>query len=323
VQIIDSIYFQGKWKGSKWDGSVFFPTIRNIKCGAADPAIAEALGDRPSWEKIRQVLIDNKLPIWPSMNEDCACVDCPEGYGLCTTAANLPLVGSDSYNICLPICGGQIVKPSENQDAITDTLTKSNCDVGCPEGYEWVNCDSSDCDRSDCKDGSDVGFCVKTPEANAKLRNNGINPQDYGPLIWDRVSCRWVCRNGVWVMDWGIGDPGPPNGVNPEDWYGEVYVDDPRFDEEIYLAPGGPGGVGQVVKKYKFRGDRFEIFQNDCEEGQIRSPENDCNCTELTSSGFGSDEFDFGSDEFGLPELPEGFVLFDDKLIKIEDNEVE
>jgi hypothetical protein len=118
-------------------------------------------------------------------------------------------------------------------------------------------------------------------------------------------------------MDWGDGDPAPPEGVSPEDWYGPVYSDDPRFDERVTIRTGTatnlgglPGYTGtKSVPKYIFRRDRFEIEL--CEDNQFRIPENDCECEEIMISSGDTGE------EYGLPEVPEGYILFDGNVIPI------
>lgn len=303
VRIIDGVFFQGRWRGGSWDGSVFFPTFRSGECNV-DSSIQQALGSNPSWNNIKEILIEKKLPVWPDLDDKCECSTCPSGYSLCSWSSVLNF-GSNLYNICLPICGGQEAKPLSN----IDLITKSNCSIGCPDGYMWMNCSSSDCDRGPCNDGSNKGFCVKIPDRVARLMKNEINPQQYGPILWDPVACRWICRNGTYVMDWKQsdnygGDNYPEGPVGPED---------DRFDKTIYIPPSGPGGIGYYTPKYRFRGDRY--VYNGCPDNSMRILEKDCECECLDCSGSYFDD----NNDYGIPEAPPGYVFYDDKMIPIAD----
>jgi hypothetical protein len=292
VQIVDSVFFQGRWKGGSWDGSILSPSFSGGNC-AINTSIAAALGNNPSWKTIEQVLIDNKLPIWPQITETCECSSCPSGYQLCSYSSIIN-GWSDIYNICLPVCGGQGVQPLQ----IENVVTKANCEVKCPDGYMWVKCATSECDRSKCRDGSDTGFCVKIPDSMTKLIDNGIDTK-YGKILWDPLECKWVCYSGRWVMDWTAND-----GAESE---GPVYSDDARFDKKVYLPPSGPGGIGKYVPAYRFRADRYEAYESSCDEPFIRDPDDDCKCS-------GSYE------NIGIPEVPPGYVLYDGDVVLISDN---
>jgi hypothetical protein len=82
---------------------------------------------------------------------------------------------------CVPsCCGGQQLFP----DSLSKLKNESKCKCDCPEGYEWVQCKNSTCNRKsfDCKD--DYGYCVKTPP----LRET---------LFWDSEVCRWKCLDVI------------------------------------------------------------------------------------------------------------------------------
>lgn len=293
LQIIDAIYFQGLWKGGSWDGSLFYPTFKSNNC-KIDPSIAEALGDDPSWSDIQRVLVEKKLPVWPEMTTNCECSRCPAGYQLCSYSSIINGF-SDVYNICLPVCGGQGVQPVQ----IHNVVTKANCDTKCPDGYMWVSCASSDCDKSVCRDGSDLGYCVKIPDDLLLLKNNNINIR-YGKVFWDATKCKWVCYSGRWVMDW-IESDGPES-------IGPVYPDDVRFNKKIYIPASGPGGMGYYTSAYQFRADRYVRYSPECDEPSVRDPDNNCEC----SGSYG---------DVGIPEVPEGYIFFDNKVIPIVETE--
>ena len=308
--IVDSIFFEGKWKGYT---SRFGSSDKKIIC----PNIAEALGSNPSWDLIYKVLIDNKLPVWPTMNDCCECADCPSGYKLCSYS-NIVNLYSDSYNICLPVCGGQILKPVD----IVGVATRANCERGCPDDHIWVQCVKSDCSDppvscSDSSEESNKGFCVQIPPELTGLRLldfQGVVIRDdikYGSLIWDPIECRWVCRNGKYVMDWTRKD-GPDPRLSADNPVVPVYVDDERFAGVVEnITPGGPGGVGglKLIVKFKFRPDRIEFPETPCEENEVRLVSNSCECS---SGSYDDDE---------SVDAPEGYVYFDGKLIPIVEDD--
>lgn len=291
IQNIDAIYFGGQWQGSSWDGSIFFPSFKNDKGCKTDPSISQDLGSSPSWQKIREVLISKKMPVWPTQDASCACVECPGGYKLCSYSSIINGY-SDIYNICIPACGGQDIIPV---DARAIAL-KANCELECPEGYTWVNCVNSDCDRSPCKDGSDKGFCVATPELNKfpvysdnRTGTITIDPK-YGKMVWDSITCRWVCKNYIDVQETVDGD-GNITIVTPNNW-------EPKYT----------GGLNnRLINPFT---PNKTIDLSECPDGYIRTPEEDCLCEPISS----------GSYDSGIPELPEGYILFDNQVLLIGDD---
>lgn len=303
--VVDRVYFSGLWKGtSSWG--------KNIK--KICPDIVEALGKEPSWDKVYEVLIANRLPVWPTKDDMCECSECPSGYSLCSYS-NLLNGYTDVYNICLPVCGGLEAKPLD-PTGISPDLTvlgvKSNCNLGCPDGYMWVPCSESNCpEKKPCKDNDTdkAGFCVKIPDRVANLIKNDIDYKRYGPILWDPVSCRWVCRNGTHVMDWTKSDNYGADKY-PE---GPVSPEDERFSKTIYIPASGPGGKGFFTPMYRFRADRL-IYEG-CPENSMRILEKNCECECLDCSGSYFED----NNDYGIPEVPEGYILYDNTLIPLTD----
>jgi hypothetical protein len=303
---VDAIYFGGKWKGASIQGNIAGGFVLGAGFRKQDKVcaeIAEALGDEPSWDKIYQTLIDHRLPVWPNMTENCECTECPSGYQLCSYG-NLVNLYTDVYNICLPVCGGQ-----ETKSILTSGVAvRANCELGCPDGYQWVECSKSDCPESvPCSDSSyndnkSSGFCVKIPEAN-KFRefdspmfsSDTVSvPPKYGRLFWDPTVCRWICKNFVDVQEI-VRPDGSIEIVTPDNW-------EPRFST----------GSASIDLLNPFTPNRV-IFYSECPEGFIRIPENNCSCEELNSSG--------SYDDIGIPEVPEGYILFDGNVIRLIDED--
>ena len=175
---INEKYFDGKLlpKGSMFGSDTEIACIYNpnligqILESSPDyrPRIDGEPGYTPelTWEVLRNYLISNSMPVWPTKSEECECADCPEGYVFCADSSP-----EESY--CVPeCCGGQILKQKI-----------SGCECECPKGYEWVVCYSSDCRKKikDCQ--TEPGYCVKSPDRKIRER-----------LIWDSVECKWICN---------------------------------------------------------------------------------------------------------------------------------
>lgn len=292
-RVLNNIYFQGNLKGYNPCANY----INNELCKQHIGIGHNAEQCQPSWFQVKECLIKFGFPVWPDLDTDCKCSSCPKGYELCSYASIIN-GWSDTYNICLPVCGGQKLKPI----SLPGLITRANCSPTCPDGYEWVNCNNSDCpSTTPCIPSSDSkGFCVKTPEIFKKLRNNGISSK-YASILWDSQFCRWICRNGNIVMDWKKAD-NKGNDNYPE---GPVNADDPRFDQKIFIPPTGPASMGVWVPKYQFRYDRYDWY-TPCTGNQRRIPENDCKCSGSYSNS-------------GIPEVPEGWIYYDKNLIPLSD----
>lgn len=303
--VVDAIFFNGKWKG--FVGSNYRNGLRYQKNVCS--SIADQLGSEPSWEKIYAVLVNNKLPVWPNITDSCECSDCPPGYELCSYSSLINLY-TDTYNICLPVCGGQTLKPPE----LGGIITRANCEIGCPDGYSWVECYESDCPNDPCNDNVEKGFCAKIPEENLFTKYPYPNDPDrftqvdpkYGPLLWDPVSCKWVCKSYNEIQE--IITPEGVVRIFPSAWI-------PRFTQTqgVVIGPGGSFPVPVTpLSPYElvnmFIPNKI-LNKEPCSEETFRNPENDCKC----SSGSYDDE------SIGIPEVPEGYILFDNNIIPIVD----
>jgi len=237
------------------------------------------LGDL-SWKSLREFLVNIKSAVWPELNEFCECKDCPENYVFCNVSEK-----------CIPKCCGAM---SVIDGSVTSL--KQDCMCDCPEGYMWVECLGSNCDKRNisCEEES-KGFCVAYP--------------DYPERVdWDGTNCKWVCKT---------------------EFHHHTQTEQKNklsYDTVLWLANQNPSEIlipdstGQIVNTNTMSSfdllDKINEWNNSNEKllslrlvctnvSGYRDPDYECNCS--------AENYE----NMGAPKLPEGFVLLNKNVVSI------